>query len=223
MTLDIKICGLRTQETIDTALTNGANHIGFVFFSKSSRNISLPLAASMRDDVGSHARVVAVTPNADNMRLDEIVYQVKPDLLQLHGAETPRRVAEIKHRYKLPVMKSIAIHNRSDLQNIMPYRSIADRILFDAKAPKCAALSGGNGISFDWYVLDALDEGMDYMLSGGLRAENVVEALAATRTRGIDVSSGVGTESGVKDVHRIKAFLETVLNAYNDKAKQDGI
>jgi len=223
MTLDIKICGLKTREALDTAVANGASHLGFVFFRKSPRNISLPLAASLCDNINGRARVVAVTVNADNMLLDEITYLIKPDLLQLHGAETPRRVAEIKNRYKLPVMKAIAVHNKSDLQNIVPYQGIADRILFDARAPKGAILPGGNGTSFDWHVLDALDERTDYMLSGGLRADNVAEALAATRALGIDVSSGVETEPGVKDVHLIKTFLEAVSDACNSVKQQDGV
>lgn len=210
MTLDIKICGLRTQETLDAALKNGASHIGFVFFEKSPRNISLPQAASLRDCVNGRAQIVTVTVDADNMLLDEIVYQVKPDLLQLHGAETPRRVAEIRNRYKLPVMKAFAIHNRSDLQNIVPYHGITDRILFDAKAPKGAHQPGGNGVSFDWQVLDLLDEGIDYMLSGGLKASNVAEALAMTRARGVDVSSGVETEPGVKDIDLLNTFFAAV-------------
>lgn len=210
MTLDIKICGLRTQETLDAALKNGASHIGFVFFEKSPRNISLPQAALLRDSVNGRAQIVTVTVDADNMLLDEIVYQVKPDLLQLHGAETPRRVAEIRNRYKLPVMKAFAIHNRSDLQNIVPYHGITDRILFDAKAPKGAHQPGGNGVSFDWQVLDMLDEGIDYMLSGGLKASNVAEALAMTRARGVDVSSGVETEPGVKDIDLIDSFFAAI-------------
>lgn len=210
MTLDIKICGLRTQETLDAALKNGASHIGFVFFEKSPRNISLPQAASLRDSVNGQAQIVTVTVDADNMLLDEIVYQVKPDLLQLHGAETPRRVAEVRNRYKLPVMKAFAIHNRSDLQNIVPYHGITDRILFDAKAPKGAHQPGGNGVSFDWQVLDMLDEGIDYMLSGGLKASNVTEALAMTRARGVDVSSGVETEPGVKNIDLINTFFAAV-------------
>lgn len=214
MTLDIKICGLRTQETLDAALTNGASHIGFVFFEKSPRNISLPQAASLRDSVNGRAQIVTVTVDADNMLLDEIVYQVKPDLLQLHGAETPRRVSEIKNRYKLPVMKAFAIHNRSDLQNIVPYHGITDRILFDAKAPKGALQPGGNGVSFDWQVLDMLDEGIDYMLSGGLKANNVAEALAMTRARGVDVSSGVETEPGVKDIDLINTFFAAVRQSH---------
>jgi len=223
MTLDIKICGLTTQAALDAALANGASHIGFVFFKKSPRNISLPLAASLRDRVMNRAQVVAVTVDADNRLLDEIIYQLKPDLLQLHGAETPRRLAEIKHRYNLPVMKAIAVHNKSDLQNLVPYRGIADRILFDAKAPKDSDLPGGNGVSFDWHVLDGLDESVDYMLSGGLRPDNVAGALANTRATGIDVSSGVEKEPGVKDIALINAFFKAVSLAQDASKNQDGV
>ncbi|RCL02343.1 MAG: phosphoribosylanthranilate isomerase [Candidatus Tokpelaia sp. JSC189] len=210
MTLDIKICGLKTREMLDVALSNGASHIGFIFFEKSPRNISLPQAVSLRDCVHGQVQIVTVTVDADNMLLDEIVHQIKPDLLQLHGVETPRRVAEIRNRYKLPVMKAFAIHNKSDLQNIVPYLGITDRILFDAKAPKEALQPGGNGVSFDWQMLDMLDKGIDYVLSGGLNADNIAEALAMTRARGVDVSSGVEKEPGVKDVDLIKAFFAAI-------------
>ncbi|RCL01375.1 MAG: phosphoribosylanthranilate isomerase [Candidatus Tokpelaia sp. JSC085] len=209
---DIKICGLRTLEALDAALVNGANQIGFVFFPMSPRNISVPLAAALCDGIDARARVVAVTVNADDRLLDEIVAQVRPDLLQLHGSETPCRVTDIKKRYKLPVVKAISVHSRPDLQNIVPYYNIADRLLFDAKAPKGAARPGGHGIPFDWHILDGLNKSADYMLSGGLRVDNVAEALAITRAGGIDISSGVERVPGVKDVCLIKAFLEVVVN-----------
>jgi phosphoribosylanthranilate isomerase len=212
---DVKICGLKTLETLEAALVNGASHVGFVFFKKSPRNISLPLAASLRDSVKGRAHVVCVTVDADNMLLDEIVYQVKPDMLQLHGAETPRRVLEIKRRYEVSVIKAIPVYDESDLLNIVPYQGIADRILFDAKLSSLM-LPGGNGVSFNWQMLDVLDEKINYMLSGGLRVNNVVKALLTTRAKGIDVSSGVETELGVKDVHMIKAFLDKALSAISE-------
>ncbi|RCL00137.1 MAG: phosphoribosylanthranilate isomerase [Candidatus Tokpelaia sp. JSC188] len=210
MTLDIKICGLKTHEALDAALANKATHIGFVFFEKSPRHISLPQAVSLRDSVRGQAQVVTVTVDADNMLLDEIVYHVKPNLLQLHGLETPRRVVEIKNRYKLPIMKAFAISNKSNLQNIVPYHGIIDRILFDAKASKGAFQPGGNGVAFNWQVLDTLDREINYFLSGGLNANNIAEALRTTRAHGVDVSSGVETEPGVKDVDLINAFFSAV-------------
>jgi len=208
--LDVKICGLKSREALDAAITKGASHIGFVFFAKSPRYVTLAQAAALREHVGERAKTVAVVVDADNLMLDELTHQVKPDMLQLHGQETPRRVAEIKKRYNLPAIKAIAVHDRSDLHNLVPYRGIVDRILFDAKAPKGAALPGGNGISFDWRVLEGLDLNLDYMLSGGLNAQNIRSALALAKPGGVDVSSGVESAPGVKDVALIDGFFSAI-------------
>jgi len=213
--LDIKICGLKSQEAIDAAIKNGATHIGFVFFAKSPRYVTLAQAAALREHIGERAQAVAVVVDADNLMLDELVHQVKPDILQLHGQETPRRVAEIKKRYQLPAVKAIAVHDKSDLQNLTPYHGIADRILFDAKPPKEAALPGGNGISFDWKVLEGLDFDMDYMLSGGLNAQNIHQALTLTKPGGVDVSSGVESAPGVKDIALIDNFFAAIRETTN--------
>lgn len=229
MTFDIKICGLKTPEVLDACIDKGATHVGFIFFEKSPRNITLSQAAQLRararervpDLTRERVKTVAVVVDVDNLLLDEIIYKVQPDILQLHGAETPRRVAEIKNRCHLPVMKAIAIHDVPDLQNIVPYQGIADRILFDAKAPKGSDLPGGNGVSFDWRILGALDESMDYMLSGGLRAENVAEALTLAHPGGIDVSSGVESAPGVKDLVLIDKFFDAVSKARGAFKKGD--
>lgn len=213
MTLDIKICGLKTDEAVAAALAGGASHVGFIFFAKSPRNVSVEEAARLRQAATGRAKAVAVTVDADDATLDEIVSTMKPDMLQLHGSETPERVAAIKARYGLPVMKAFAIREAADLEKIAPYRGVADRFLFDAKPPKGAELPGGNGIPFDWRLLAALDAGIDYMLSGGLNAGNIAEALRLTRAPGIDISSGVETAPGVKDAGLIKAFFEAVREA----------
>lgn len=213
MTLDIKICGLKTDEAVAAALAGGASHVGFIFFAKSPRNVSVEEAARLRQAATGRATAVAVTVDADDATLDEIVSTMKPDMLQLHGSETPERVAAIKARYGLPVMKAFAIREAADLEKIAPYRGVADRFLFDAKPPKGAELPGGNGVPFDWRLLAALDAGIDYMLSGGLNAGNIAEALRLTRAPGIDISSGVETAPGVKDAGLIKAFFEAVREA----------
>jgi len=215
MQLDVKICGLKEPETITAALELGASHVGFVFFDKSPRHLSLAQAAGLRDLVGAAAKIVAVVVDADNRFLDDLVHQVRPDILQLHGRETPRRAAEIKRRYHLPIAKAIAVHDKSDLQNLVPYRDIADRLLFDAKAPKDSHLPGGNGVAFDWKLLDGLDSELNYMLSGGLNAQNIVQALKQARPGGVDVSSGVERAPGLKDIGLMRDFFAAL-----DKGRQ---
>ena len=210
MSLDIKICGLRTDEAVAAALDGGASHIGFIFFPKSPRNIDPVDAGRLRQAAKGRAKAVAVTVDADDVTLDGIVAAMQPDMLQLHGDESVARVAEIKARYGLPVMKVFALRERGDLDRITPYIGMADRFLFDAKPPKGSELPGGNGVSFDWKVLSALDASIDYMLSGGLNAGNIAEALQATNAQGIDISSGVESAPGVKDVSLIRDFFRTV-------------
>lgn len=213
MALDIKICGLKTPETVAAALDGGASHIGFIFFGKSPRNIDPETAGRLRLAAQGRAKAVAVTVDADDATLDAIVKLVRPDMLQLHGHETPERTAAIRTRYGLPVMKAFSIREAADLAAVAPYRDIADRLLFDAKPPKGSDLPGGNGVSFDWSVLAALDGDVDYMLSGGLNAGNIAEALGTTNTRGIDISSGVESAPGEKDVRLIGEFFRAVRAA----------
>jgi len=213
MVLDIKICGLKTPDAVAAALDGGATHIGFIFFPKSPRHIIPQKAAGLRGAVKGRALAVAVTVDADDETLDEIVEAVKPDILQLHGHETPERVAFIKARYGLPVMKAFSVREASDLAAIAAYQGIADRFLFDAKPPNGSDLPGGNGVSFDWELLAALDADIDYMLSGGLNADNIAEALHKTRAPGIDISSGVERAPGEKDVRLIENFFRAVADA----------
>lgn len=213
MALDIKICGLKTPEAVAAALDGGAAHIGFIFFPKSPRHITPDAAARLRAAATGRAVAVAVTVDADDEALDEIVKTVRPDMLQLHGGETPERVRFLKERYNLPVMKAFSIREAGDLEAIAPYRGIADRFLFDAKPPKGSELPGGNGISFDWNLLAALDADIDYMLSGGLNADNIAEALLKTGAPGIDISSGVECAPGEKDVRLIENFFQAVADA----------
>lgn len=212
--MDIKICGISTVETTDAVIAGGASHIGFIFFEKSPRHVTPDIAAQLGARAQSHGlKSVAVTVNAHDDALDEIVTVLKPDILQLHGAETPDQVIHVKNRYGLPVMKAFAIASRADLAKIEAYKSVADRLLFDAKAPKDSNLPGGNGISFDWSLLEGLDPLVDYMLSGGLNAENVGDALVSAKPRGLDVSSGVESTPGVKDTKLIASFFDAIADA----------
>jgi len=212
---DIKICGLKTSEAVEKAVARGASHIGFIFFEKSPRNIEPDIAGKLADAVRGRAKIVAVTVNADNDDLDEIIALLKPDILQLHGTETPERVLNVKAMYGLPVMKALSIREADDLIRVEPYIGIADRFLFDAKPPKGSDLPGGNGVSFDWSLLAGLDADIDYMLSGGLNKDNVAEALSRTGARGIDLSSGVESAPGVKDLGLIDALFDAIAAAGN--------
>ncbi len=213
MSLIVKICGLKTPETLDVALDAGADMVGFVFFPPSPRNLSIDAAGALGARVKGRAGKVALTVDADDALLAEIVAALSPDLLQLHGKETPERVAAIKTKFKLPVMKALAVETGSDLAAVTPYLNAADRILFDARAPKDATRPGGLGMPFDWHLLENLDLALPYMLSGGLTPDNVAEALRITHAPGVDVSSGVERAPGEKDADKIRAFIRAAREA----------
>ena len=209
--MDIKICGLKTEEAVRAAVAGGASHVGFIFFAKSPRHVDVDTAARLAALVReTGVLTVAVTVDANDTYLDEIVSIMKPDMLQLHGKETPERVAEVKARYGLPVMKAFAISTADDLGKIAPFKGIADRFLFDAKPPKGSELPGGNAVSFDWSLLRALEPGTDYLLSGGIDAANVADAVGIANPPGLDLSSGVESAPGVKDTGKIAAFFDAV-------------
>jgi phosphoribosylanthranilate isomerase len=210
MTVTVKICGLSTEETLDAALDAGADMVGFVFFPKSPRAWSASCRARAFETARGKAEIVALTVDMDDAALAAMIETVRPDWLQLHGGESVERVAEVRSRFGLPVLKALGIREAADLAWISAYAAVADRLLLDAKPPKGATLPGGNGVSFDWYLLDALDPGLAYMLSGGLDAGNVTRALAVTQAPGIDASSGVESAPGIKDPDRIRAFIAAI-------------
>src|SRR5436190_1983502 len=191
MTPVVKICGLSTPDTLDVALDAGADMVGFVFFPASPRNISFQAARELSGRVKGRAEKVANTVDADDALLAAIIDALKPDVLQLHGHETPARVRAISQRFGLPAMKAVAIETNSDLAAISDYTGAADRLLFDARAPREATRPGGLGKPFDWHLLENLNLSIPFLLSGGLHAGNVAEALCVTRAPGLDVSSGV--------------------------------
>jgi phosphoribosylanthranilate isomerase len=207
MALTVKICGLSTPDTLDVALAAGADMVGFVFFPLSPRHISLETARDLGRQVKGRALKVALTVDADDATLANIVETLRPDLLQLHGKESVARLRDIKQALGVPLMKVLAIETTADLAPLAGYAAVADRILFDARAPKGATRPGGLGTAFDWHVLDNLDLKLPFMVSGGLTADNVAEAVRVTRAGGVDVSSGVERSPGVKDPDMIRAFI----------------
>ncbi|MGA9894613.1 MAG: phosphoribosylanthranilate isomerase [Xanthobacteraceae bacterium] len=213
MSLIVKICGLSTPEALDVALDEGADRVGFVFFPPSPRHLSHDVARSLGRRVRSRAQKVALTVDADDAVFDALVEALEPDLLQLHGKESPARVAALKERFGLPVMKAIAVETKADLAAMAPYAGIADRLLFDARAPREATRPGGLGKTFDWYLLENIDPGVPFMLSGGLDADNVADALRITHAPGVDVSSGVERAPGEKDPDKIRAFIRAARDA----------
>jgi len=207
MSLIVKICGLSTRETLGVALDAGADMVGIVFFSPSPRYLSLETARELGKQAKGRATKVALTVDADDALLADIVEALQPDLWQLHGKESVARLADIKQRFGLPVMKVLPVATSADLASLPGYAAVADRILFDAHAPKEATRPGGLGAVFDWHVLEQLDLKLPFMVSGGLHAGNVAEAVRVTRAGGVDVSSGVERSPGVKDPEMIRSFI----------------
>jgi phosphoribosylanthranilate isomerase len=218
MSLIVKICGLSTRETLDVALAAGADMVGFVFFPASPRHISLETARDLGSRAKGRASKVALTVDADDTTLANIVEALQPDILQLHGRETVARLRDIKQTFGLPVMKVLAVESSADLASLPGYAAVADRILFDARAPKQATRPGGLGAVFDWHVLENLDLTLPFMVSGGLNAGNVAEAVRVTRAGGVDVSSGVERAPGMKDPEMIRAFIRAARMIDNDTA-----
>jgi phosphoribosylanthranilate isomerase len=207
MSLIVKICGLSTPETLDVALQAGADMVGFVFFPASPRHIGLNTARDLGRQARGRALKVALTVDADDATLANVVEALQPDILQLHGKETVARLRDIKQAFGLQIMKAIAVETPADLATLPGYAVVADRILFDARAPAEATRPGGLGAVFDWHVLENLDLKRPFMVSGGLYAGNVAEAVRVSGAGGVDVSSGVERAPGVKDPEMIRAFI----------------
>ncbi len=205
-----KICGISTPETMQAALDAGARWVGLVFFPKSPRNVSIATAAELSRMVGTGTRVVGLFVDPGDDLLDDVTGQVPLDLIQLHGGETPDRVAAIRARFNLPVMKALKIGDAGDLDAATAYEPVVDMLLFDAKPPKGAILPGGNGVAFDWSLLAGRVWRKPWMLSGGLDPANVAGAIRATGAMAVDVSSGVEEAPGRKSPDLIRAFLAQV-------------
>jgi phosphoribosylanthranilate isomerase len=219
MALTVKICGLKTPEALEVALESGADLTGFVFFPPSPRNLGLEAARVLGAQVKGRAGKVALTVDANDETLRAIVDALKPDLLQLHGHETPERVATVRSRFGVPVMKVLPISERSDLSPIREFANVADRLMFDARPPQDATRPGGLGRTFDWTLLKSIDPKINFMLGGGLDASNVAQALAITNAPGVDVSSGVERAPGEKDLDKIRDFIRAARAAERSAKK----
>jgi phosphoribosylanthranilate isomerase len=213
MALLVKICGVGTPTALEAAIGAGADMVGFVRFPRSPRHVELDRGRALSGMARGRTQRVLLVVDATDAELDEAVAALDPDLLQLHGTETPERVAAIRSRTGRPVMKAIGIAGTGDLARLVGYSGVADRILLDAKPPRDAVLPGGNGRTFDWSLLDGLDPALDVMLSGGLDVANVAEAISRTRVRAVDVSSGVEARPGEKDPEKIAAFIRAARAA----------
>lgn len=211
MAIETKICGINTTAALQAAVAGGADMIGLVFYPRSPRSPGLEGAAALASRVPPGVAKVALVVDPDDETLDRITARMQFDMIQLHGTETPHRVAEIRGRLALPVMKAVKIATAEDVGAAEPYLAVADRLLFDAKPPKhmTEALPGGNAVSFDWRLLTGRTWSRPWMLSGGLDAENLAEAVGLSGARAVDVSSGVEDGPGVKSAAKITAFLET--------------
>lgn len=203
----VKICGLTRPEDVAAAVKSGAGYVGFVFFAKSPRHLTLDAARLLAVDVPAGVAKVALTVDAKDAFLDSLIDAVPIDVLQLHGHETPERVTALRARYGLPVMKAVGVASAADLPAIDTYSAVADMILVDAKPPRGAALPGGNGLAFDWRLMADRTWNVPWMLAGGLTPDNVTEAVRLTGARQVDVSTGVEAAPGMKDADLIASFV----------------
>jgi phosphoribosylanthranilate isomerase len=213
MTVGVKICGLSTEEAVAAALVGGAAYVGFVSFPKSPRHVSLETAAKLAEPVRGRVRVAVVTVDPSDAELDAIAAVLKPDLVQLHGRETPERALEVKARTGAGVIKALSVSGPEDFQAAAAWAGVADHLMFDARPPAGSALPGGVGARFDWDLLAGRSFAAPWFLAGGLTPENVADALRRSGAPLVDVSSGVETAPGLKDPRLISAFLEAVKSA----------
>lgn len=208
MAVEVKICGITDEEAMDAAIEAEADYVGLVFFPPSPRNVTPERAAELVEFTPGEVTKVGLFVDPDDAMLDSVLTRVRLDLLQLHGNEPPERIEAIRLEYGLPVMKVLSVAEAADLAAAEPYLAVSDRLLFDAKPPKGAALPGGNAVSFDWSILAGRKWGLPWMLAGGLTPANVAEAVRISGASAVDVSSGVESAPGVKDPAKILAFIK---------------
>lgn len=209
----VKICGLTRAEDVAAAAEAGAAYLGFVFFPKSPRNVSVEQARALAIDAPIGVAKVGLLVDPDDALLDEIAAKVPLDIIQLHGRETPERVAEVRARMGLPVMKALGVATEADLEKVAAYGRVVDQLLIDAKAPEGAELPGGNGLAFDWRLVQGRRWPVPWMLAGGLTPESAGRAVSMTGARQLDVSSGVESAPGVKDAAKMRAFIAAAQGA----------
>jgi phosphoribosylanthranilate isomerase len=210
MSVGAKICGLKTKDALNAAVEGGAAYVGFVFFRQSPRHLEIEAATALRETVPKTVKAVAVLVEPEQTFLEQLVESLRPDILQLHGRETPETVAELRKRYNIPVMKALPVAGAADLAPVARYAAVADMLLFDAKAEVSATRPGGNALSFDWSLLKGRTIEKPWMVSGGLNAGNVDEAVRRSGARLVDISSGVERAPGEKDPQLIREFLDLV-------------
>lgn len=213
MTAKVKICGLKSAAMIETAIEAGSDYIGLVLFPPSPRNLSVEDAAKLAAIARGKVKIVTLLVDADDALITRVVKEIAPDLLQLHGKEPLERVAEVRTRARIPIMKAISVETAADVAAGLAYLKAADLVLFDAKAPEGAIVPGGNGLAFDWRLLAKIKGSAGYMLAGGLTPGNVAAAIRLTGTPAVDVSSGVESSPGVKDAALIRAFIRAAKSA----------
>jgi len=215
VSIEVKICGLKTESALKAALDGGADYVGLVFHAKSPRNVDLAMARRLAAIARGRAKIVALLVDPDDGLLADVMETVAPDVIQLHGSESPERVAEVAHCFGRPVLKAVKVATAEDAEAALIYADRAQMILFDAKAPTAEtdALPGGNGIAFDWRTLASVKDKLAFMLAGGLTPDNVAEAIRLTGAAAVDVSSGVETSPGEKDAGLISRFLQAAKTA----------
>lgn len=213
MSIQVKICGINSVESADAAMRAGADFAGLMFHPQSPRRLDTDLARRLSDRMKGRVRLVAVLVDPDDAALQTVIAAAKPDFIQLHGKESVARVSDIHSATGLPVIKVLAVAEASDLAAASQYESVADMLMFDAKAPAGAAREGGHGTAFDWQLLKGRRFSRPWLLAGGLNAENVARAVSSSGAPGVDVSSGVETAPGVKNPEMIRTFIENARNA----------
>lgn len=214
----VKICGITSAEAVRAAVAAGAQFGGLVFHPDSPRNVSLDQAAALAAQMRGKLMVVALIADMDDAEIEAVVKQVAPDFLQLHGAETPQRVTDIRHKFRIPVIKALAIADANDFEGVIEYENVADMLMFDAKPPRGAARGGGHGAAFDWTLLSGRSFQKPWFLAGGLTPDNVGRAAVLAEARMVDVSSGVESAPGIKDAARIAAFVEATRSLTKTQA-----
>ena len=210
--LDVKICGLTDKVTVKAAVKAGASHLGFIFYPPSPRSLTPKEAGYITSKTPNHVKRVAVIVDAKDDLINDIIQNLSPHILQLHGSETILRIKEIKQKFKLPIMKAIKVANYNDVKSSQRYSDSSDFLLFDAKPPIISkdSLPGGNGISFDWGLLGSAKIKKPWFLSGGIHVGNVHQAIKITGSKSIDISSGVEDQPGVKNVEKIEGFMKSL-------------
>jgi len=218
MTVQVKICGINSVESADAAVRAGADFAGLVFHARSPRGVRAEVAHTIADRLRGRLRIVALVADADDSAIDAAIAAAKPDFLQLHGDESVERVAAIRSRTGLPVIKAIPVAEASDLSAAAKYEAVADMLLFDAKAPANATREGGHGAAFDWQLLHGRTFSRSWLLAGGLTPDNVARAISISGAPGVDVSSGVETAPGVKSADLIRSFVAHARSAQSASA-----